>query len=106
MTELKNPKYKIEKTGGIPFTAGPVHSYRVNSERKVKKTNNLEIGVCCRTQKEFLIIITLITHIQHYYRKKFTKAKRISFRKLVEYTLKEIEAKGDGFYPFPEKEQK
>lgn len=65
---------------------------------KLKK-NNLEIGVCCKTMKEHLVMLTLIVYIQHYYNKKFKNYKRVSLRRLVEVAIKDLESKGVAFYP-------
>ena len=73
---------------------------------KKKKSNNLEIGVRCKTQKEHLIMLTLVVYIQHYYNKRFKKFKRISLRRLVEITIKDLEKRGSDFYPFSKKEKK
>lgn len=72
-------------------------------KNKKGKSNNLEIGVCCKTRKEHEIMLTLIVYIQHLYNKNLNKAERISLRRLVEVALKELEARGCGFYPFPKK---
>ena len=68
-----------------------------------KKSNKLEIGVCCKTQKEHIIMLVLITYIQHFYNYKFKKSKRISLRRLVETALKDLESNGCGSYPLPKK---
>ena len=73
---------------------------------KTKKLNKLEIGVCCKTKKEHLVMLTLIVAIQHYYRKKFAKAKQVSFRRLAECAIKELEKRGAAFYPFSKKDEK
>jgi len=100
MINLKNPKYKIEKTRGIPFTVGPAHSFRANSKRKAKKSNKLEIGVCCKTQKEHLVMLTLIVYIQHYYNLKFKKYKRVNLRRLVDCAFRDLEKRDKDFSPF------
>lgn len=69
-----------------------------------KKKNNLEIGVCCKTQKEHLIMLTLIVYIQHCYRAHFKKNKRVSLKRLVETAIKELELRDSVFYPFPKKD--
>jgi len=60
----------------------------------------LEIGVSCKTQKEYYVMVTLIVYIQSCYRQKFAKTKQISFRKLVECAIRELEKRGSAFYPF------
>ena len=70
------------------------------------KSNKLEIGVCCKTKKEHLVMLTLIVFIQSCYNRKFRKAKRVSFRKLVECAIKELEKRGDAFYPFSKEDEK
>jgi len=74
-------------------------------ENKEKKSNKLEIEVCCRTRKEHYIMLALIVVIQHFYRKRFQKVKRVSFRRLVEMAIKEMEERGGAFYPFREKNE-
>lgn len=68
-----------------------------------KKSNNLEIGVCCKTIKEHVIMLTLIVYIQNCYQHKFKKYKRVSLRRLTETAIKELELRGSAFYPFPVK---
>ena len=70
------------------------------------KSNKLEIGVCCKTKKEHLVMLTLIVFIQSCYNRKFRKAKRVSFRRLAEMAVKGLEERGSPFYPFPEEEEK
>lgn len=72
-------------------------------KNKKEKSNKLEIGVCCRTKREHLIMLILIVGIQHYYNKKFKKVKRVSLRRLVEFAIKDLEIRGSAFYPFPKK---
>lgn len=62
----------------------------------------LKIGLCCKTQKEFYVMLTLIVYIQNNYNKRFKKSKRISLRRLVEYAIKDLEKRKSAFYPFPE----
>jgi len=71
-----------------------------------KKKNNLEIGVCCKTRKEHLIMLTLIVYIQHCYRARFEKRKRIYFKWLTSCALKELEKRESAFYPFPKNANK
>lgn len=69
-----------------------------------KKKNNLEIGVCCKTIKEHMIMLTLIVYIQHCYRARFKKRKRIYFRCLINSALKDLEKRNCTSYPFSKKE--
>lgn len=74
---------------------------KVNLNKKSKRY--LEIGVSCKTQKEHLIMLTLITYIQHYYNAKFKEDKIISLRELTEVAIKDLEERYKSFYPFREK---
>lgn len=72
-----------------------------------KKSNRyLEIGVCCKTFKEHLILLTLIVYIQRCYREKFAKVKKVSLKQLVDCAIEYLEETGDVFYPFPKNKLK
>ena len=73
---------------------------------KKKEPNKLEIGICCKTIKEHYVMLSLIVYIQHCYREKFAKTKRVSFRRLAEMAVKELEKRECAFYPFPEEKEK
>ena len=66
----------------------------------------LEITVCCKTRKEHYVMFALTVVIQHFYRKKFSKLKLVSFKKLVDCAIKEMEERGGACYPFPEEKEK
>ena len=86
---------------------GKVRGYlSEQNEMKKNKINKLEIGICCKTIKEHYVMLSLIVYIQHCYREKFAKVKRVSFRKLVDCAIKELEARDSAFYPFPEEDKK
>lgn len=72
---------------------------------KEKKSNILEIGVCCKTIKEHYVMLILIVIIQHYYRKHFKNLKRISLRRLTEMAIKDLEARGEAIWTFKKKEK-
>jgi hypothetical protein len=71
---------------------------KVNLDKKSKRY--LEIGVCCKSMKEYVILLNLIVYIQSYYRNHFSKLKRISLRKLVESAIKDLEKRDKAYYPF------
>jgi len=77
---------------------------KVNLDKKSKRY--LEIGVCCKTQKEHLILLTLIVLIQSCYREKFKNLERISLKELVDCAIKELEKRDSAFYPFPKNKLK
>lgn len=70
-----------------------------------RKPNKLEIGISCRTRKEHYVMLALIVTIQYFYRKRFAEKKKVSFRKLLEMALKQMEKRDSAFYPFSNEDE-
>ncbi len=70
------------------------------------KSNSLEIGVNCKTQKEHYVMLILIIYIQSCYRETFKTLPEISLKRLVDCAIKELGKRNSVYYPFPKNKLK